>query len=115
MKKTIFLFSLLISSYACSAMQIVDISGIDKKMLLQSLYTHAKPLEMQIYPYIPNHILTDQVMESILAEGRGRIYYLHGRAMKIDISDDVVNTYLYNRHNGTNAAEKIIDALRSKL
>jgi len=112
MKKAILLFSLLISSYACSAMQ-VDISGIDKKMLLQSLYEYAKPLGMGIYHYTPNDTLPNQEMESILA--RGHIDYLHGRAMKINISGNSVNTFSYNRNHGENAAEKIIATLRSKL
>lgn len=108
MKKTIFLFSLLTTSHACFAMQ--DISGIDKKVLLQALYANAKPLGMGRLHYIPNHTLTDQEMESILVEGD--IDYLHGRVMKVDISGDSMETYLYNRDNGKDAAETIIAALR---
>jgi hypothetical protein len=112
MKKLIFI-SLSLASYACFAMK-VDISDIDKKVLLQALYTNAKPLGMGILSYIPNHVLPDQEMESILA--KGHIDYLHGRLMKINISKDSVDTSLYNEDNGKYAAERVIANLRkSKL
>ena len=110
MKKTFFLFSLLITSYACSAME-VNISGIDKKALLQALYSNAAPKGYGWCHYIPSHILPDQEMASILEKSR-RIDYLHGRAMKIDISEDSVDTSIYNEYNGKNLAEMIIGGLR---
>ncbi len=111
MKKTLFLFSLLTSSFACFGMKPnVDISDIDKKVLLQALYAHAKPLGMGKLHYIPNHQLTNQEMESILATDY--IDYLHGRVMKIDISGDSMETRLYNRDNGEGLAETIIANLR---
>jgi len=38
--------------------------------------------------------------------------YVHGKLMKIDISGDKVNTFLYNRDNGKNAAEDVIEQVR---
>lgn len=37
--------------------------------------------------------------------------YLHGRVMKIDITEDEVDTRLYNRDNGEGAAERAIDTI----
>ncbi len=89
----------------------VDISGIDKKELLQALYTHAEPKGYGWYHYISDHVLPDEERESILAKG-DRIDYLHGRGMKIDISDDSVDTSVYNEYNGERSAEMIIASLR---
>lgn len=110
MKKIFFLLSLLITSYSCSAMK-VDISGIDKKALLQALYAQAEPKGYGWFHYIPDHILPDEEMESILAKGN-RIDYLHGRAMKIYLTDNSIDTSIYNEYNGKNLAETIIASLR---
>lgn len=40
--------------------------------------------------------------------------YLAGRVMKISLKEDEVDTFLYNRDNGKDAAEKIIEALRTE-
>ena len=39
-------------------------------------------------------------------------YFLRGKAVKVDLSDNTINTELYNKYNGENAAEKVIAKLR---
>lgn len=41
------------------------------------------------------------------------IDYVHGRALKINVSADRADTWLYNQYNGANAAERIIERLQS--
>ncbi len=108
MKKII--FSLLVMSQFAVAMDSVDISGLDKKSLLNALYQRAKPLGMGFLHYIPNEKLSDSDAEAILKGGY--VDYLRGRVMKINLSGNSVNTRGYNRDNGPNAAEDVIEKLR---
>ena len=104
MKKIIFLFNLLVVSATCFAMQnTIDISGIDKKTLLQALYQRAQPQGMGHLHYIKNHELTNAQLEEFLQDDQ--IGYLFGRRMKINISTNSVYTLSYNEGNGKNASE----------
>lgn len=40
--------------------------------------------------------------------------YYKGRVMKVDLSEDTFDPYLYNRDNGEGLAEKLIEELRSR-
>ncbi len=89
----------------------VDISGIDKKALLRGLYSMARtPQGSRVFQYVQNDPLSDSAAEEILE--MGDIEYLRGRVMKIDISGDSVDTFLYDRDNGAGAAEEVINGLR---
>jgi hypothetical protein len=110
MIKTIFLFSVLITSHVCSAME-VDISGIDKKILLQALYTRAERQLMYGGLRVrPDYQLTDVEIQAAL--NQGFIGYITCKNLNIDISGDSMSTSSYNRINGKNAAETVVKELR---
>ena len=88
----------------------IDISGLDKVVLLKALYERAKPLGSGFLQYTPAP-LSDEVAEKA---SKKYIDYLNGRVMKINISGDEVNTRLYNRDNGASAAEEVIQNIKDK-
>lgn len=108
-------------------MSKIDISGIDKAELFAALYNHAKPLGMGFLHYDPTP-LTKESAEKLMRGGddsarmfpgmrSGRsLYfdYVKGRPLKIDLSGDEMDTYLYNRDQGDGAAERIVSELRAK-
>ncbi len=113
MKKTFLSLGLLLGiSAGCVAMENVDISGVNKKKLLKKLYERAQPQGRGFLHFQENDELSDADAEKLLQ--RGYIDYLRGRVMKIDITGDSVSTRLYNRDNGNNAAEEVIEEVRRK-
>ncbi|MFA6527532.1 MAG: hypothetical protein WCT20_03865 [Candidatus Babeliales bacterium] len=90
----------------------VNITGLPKEELAKALFRNARPLGMGFLAFKPNEELSDKEAHIIATSYAD---YVHGRLMKIDISGDTVNTRLYNRDNGQNAAEKVIETLRAKL
>jgi hypothetical protein len=108
-------------------MSTVNIAGLDKAELFAALYNHAKPLGMGFLHYDPTP-LTKEAAQSLMEAGddssrmfpgmrSGRsLYfdYVKGRPLKIDLSGDEMDTYLYNRDQGNDAAERIVAELRAK-
>lgn len=114
--KHIWVFSLLSFSFGCFATQ-VDISGIDKIVLLQKLFERAKPQQgccSQLSYSLEEGArrLSDSCAKQILQRGE-RIDYIRGRTIKIYFSEDYIDTWAYNRDNGENAAEEVIASLKS--
>ncbi len=93
----------------------VDISTLEKSELLAALYNRAKPQGNGMLHYDPAPMTADQAKELLnkLASDDLYFYYLAGRVMNIDISSDIMDTHLYNRDNGANAAEKVACSLES--
>lgn len=104
----------------------VSIAGLDKAELFAALYNHAQPLGMGFMQYDPT-VLTKEVAQKMMEGGddsarmfsgigsRRVLYfdYVKGRPLKIDLSGDELETSLYNRDQGKDAAEKIIAKLRA--
>ncbi len=90
---------------------IVDISDLNKKALLIRLYASAAPRGLGRLQY-KQGALSDADAESVLKGEGGRIDYLYGRSMKIDLSGKELDTSLYNRDNGDGVAEGVIASLR---
>lgn len=106
MKK--FFFLCLISCLSIGAMDITD---LDKKEVLRALFAVAKPQGYGHSQYKHSDTLTNEEIEG-LAKSGFYIDYLKGRVMKINLSTNIVDTRLYNRDNGPEAAEKAIAHLR---
>lgn len=104
----------------------MNIKGLDKAAILAALYNRATCQGMGILHYDPKPMTVDQA-RTILNQEQGdditqmfggfvhngnRLYfdYLKGRVMKVDLSKDELDTRLYNRDNGPNAAEDAIFA-----
>ena len=83
---------------------MVDISRKDKSAVLVALYNAAQPLGMSQLNYVPGDMSLDEA-RILINNGITDFDYLKGRVMKIDISGETLDTRLYNRDNGPNAAE----------
>ncbi len=108
-------------------MASIDIKGIDKAALLAALYNNAKPMGMGALQARPGVMTREDAMKAMFAGddgtrmfgetlGRGpdKLYfdYLYGRPLKVNLEGDVLETSMYNRDWGKDAAEKIVQSLR---
>jgi len=98
----------------------MNIKSINKATILAALYNRAQPLGHGFLHYDPvsmtvekaKDIITDRGDDHVAMFGpqvrANRLYfdYLKGRVMKVDLSKDDLDTRLYNRDNGDNAAEE---------
>lgn len=98
-------------------MSEINIAGIDKSALLQALHAKSKALGMSRMHDKGN--LTLQQCQEILSrcpviDGKVFMYfdYLAGRVMKVNISEETLDPYLYDRDNGPGAAQRVVDSLR---
>lgn len=85
---------------------MIDITGMSKPKVLAALYNASKPQGMGILHYDPSKMGT---MEAADLLSRYTYFdYLKGRVMKVDLSGDTFDPWLYDRDNGENAAARAI-------
>lgn len=84
----------------------MNIKGLSKAKILAALYNNSKPLGLGMLHSDPKQMTEKEAAE--LLENQTYFDYLKGRVMKIHLDSDELDTYLYNRDNGNDAAEKII-------
>lgn len=90
---------------------MIDISGLSKPAVLAALYNASRPLGMEFLSYTPTN-MTEQEAAAHLADSP-YFDYLNGRVMKISLKDDTsFAEHLYDRDNGSGAAQRVIDQLR---
>lgn len=89
----------------------MNISGLDKAEVLAALYNGSRQQGMGFLDRSGQEGMTVDHARGELSV-RTRFDYLNGRVMKVDLSGDELNTWLYNRDNGDGAAERIIESLR---
>lgn len=92
---------------------IINISKLDKAEVLAALYNNSRPQGLGIIPYEPRDMTIEQARD--LLKRQTRFDYIKGRVMKIDLSGNTLDPWLYNRDNGDKSAEKIIEGLEKKL
>jgi hypothetical protein len=85
----------------------MDISQLSKPKVLAALFNAAKPLGMGYLHYKPDHIMDEGEAANALQD-QTYFDYLEGRLVKVDMSQDVLDTAMYNRDNGEQAAENAI-------
>lgn len=86
----------------------MDITGLNKAEVLAALYNNAKAQGFGIF-IAEKRDMTIQEAEEILSVTEDKFFdYLKGRVMKINLAKDEVDTRLYNRDNGVDAAEMAI-------
>lgn len=56
--------------------------------------------------------MTVEDAQKILEGGQTDFDYLQGRVMKVDLSEDTLDPWLYDRDNGQGAAERAIAEVR---
>lgn len=90
----------------------IDITGLDKAEVLAILYNNAKPQGLGFLHYDPKDMTVEEARKALQTETY--FDYPGGRVMKVDLSEDTFDPYLYNRDNGEGLAEKLIEELRSR-
>ena len=91
---------------------MVSIKGLDKAEVLCALYDRARPLGMGLLHYNPQPMTRAEAMD--LLSKTQYFDYVRGRVMKVNLSNDEFDTWLFDRDNGDGAAESVISALRAK-
>ena len=92
----------------------IDISNIDKAELLAGLFNASKPLGLGFLAKGHNIKMSIDSAREILKDSNGYFDYLQGRVMKVDISGDNLDPYLYDRDNGSGAALQVVESVRRK-
>lgn len=102
--------------------ELVSIKGLDKADVLLTLWNHSQMQGLSFLAFakeltkedaktaITEHTYTDM-------EGKTRIYfdYFNGKVMKVDLTGDEFDPYLYDRDNGLGAAQRAIDLLYQEV
>jgi hypothetical protein len=91
----------------------MDISGLNKAEVLAALFNGSRQQGMGIMDKRGTLEMPPEAAQQVLDDSGTCFDYLYGRVMKIDLSGDELKTALYNRDNGHDAAEQIIDKLRA--
>ena len=76
---------------------------MNKAEVLAKLYNNAKPQGLGILHYDPKNMTLTEAQE-LLDSGQTYFDYVKGRVMKVDLSENELDPYLYDRDNGTGAA-----------
>ena len=92
---------------------IISIAGLSKAKVLAALYNASKQQGMGFMHQRGALGMTEEQAATELEHSK-YFDYLHGRVMKIALDSDDLETSLYNRDNGQNAAERVIAQLRSE-
>lgn len=88
----------------------MNIARLDKAAVLAALYNASRPLGAGFLQYDATPMTVEDARRYIDG-GQLRFDYLKGRVMKINLNEDDLDTWLYNRDNGKDAAERAIAAL----
>lgn len=108
-------FNIETNSYNC------DISKIDKKLLVRKLYDNARRHQCNaLINFLSNFSsvviveseISDQQIEKIIKDCKGKIGSINNIIINIDISENFFDTTDYNKINGKNAAETVITKIR---
>jgi hypothetical protein len=92
----------------------MNIANYDKAEVLAALYNNATVKGMGIFQAESGE-MTKEEAAKILEESHDKYFdYLKGRVMKISLANDGLETWLYNRDNGSGSAERVIGALAKK-
>ena len=90
----------------------IDISGMDRAEVLAALYNASKPLGSWPLRFVPQDMTTVEARELL---GVAAFFdYLKGRVMKVDLSTDSLDPWLYDRDNGPGAALRALAPLAAK-
>jgi hypothetical protein len=90
----------------------VFIGDIDKVMLLEALWYKQKPAAFYAFNMVQSPHF-DKVLASKAIETY--IDYYCGRCIKMDIHNDTVNPYAFDRDAGVGAFQQVVDQLRNNI
>lgn len=91
----------------------MDIRGLDKARVLKALFNRATCRGMGALSFTPAPMSDAQAAELMSRSGPTFYFdYVQGRVLKVSLRGEEVDTALYNRDNGSGAAE---DAVRREF
>lgn len=90
----------------------VYIGDLNKAELLIELYNNA-PVQGFGRSCDRSNLSIEDARE-LIDNQKGDFDYLNGRVLKVNLSEDYLDTWLYNRDNCPGRAEKIVEELRKK-
>ena len=86
---------------------MIDMKGKDKAEVLAKLYNASRPVGMG-FLHADGQDMTVAQARELLDAGQTYFDYLKGRVMKVDLSGDELDPWLYDRDNGQGAAAAAI-------
>lgn len=97
-------------------MTLVDISGIDKRLLLKELWSQSKNAsffgQYGLKCDINEDKIDSYINDNIDSYINGYIDYFCGRLIKSDLSGNMAESRFYDRDNGVGSFQSIVDRLR---
>ena len=90
----------------------VNIKGIDKVQLLEELWTAQK-----VASWFSFHPVQVPLFDRVKAQEavKEEIDYFQGRAIKLNLSNDSIDPWVYDRDAGQGTFKKIVDQLRERM
>ena len=104
---------------------IIDISKFEKEEVLAALVNGASAKNVPeigcFLKFFKQEPFTVQEAKKLILsirkfEGKRNLYfdYVHGRPLKVDLNTDELDTFLYDRDNGKDAAWEVVQELADK-
>lgn len=90
----------------------VSLEGLDKAAVFAALYNAARPQGLGFKHYSSSTMSTNEA-RTRFGPSFGEVDYVDGRVMKVDLSGEVFDPWLYDRDNGAGAAATVVNLLRS--
>ena len=96
-------------------MTTIDASDIPVGLLLAALYNNSRPVGFGIFG-ADAAVMTQEVADALMENGKTYFDYLHGRSLKIQLNDTAnINPHGYDRDNGgAGALLRLVEGLRTR-
>lgn len=92
----------------------VDITGLDKRVLLRKLWESSKSAPFFAMSNIPPHPLSESEIDKVFEMEEPYADYLSGRVIKTRFTTDLLDPWGYDRDNGSGAMQKVVDSMRKE-
>jgi len=97
-------------------MTTVSIAGLPRAAVLAALFNNSHQQGMGfLQPRGAQPMTVEQAADILAATPHGYFDYLHGRVLKVDLSTDDVDPYLYDRDLGPGALARAVDQVRRQV
>jgi len=91
--------------------KVINISKMNKAEVLSALYNAAKPQGMGYLHYDPTKMSVKEAAYIIEESPTTYFDYLKGRVLKVDLNDEQLDFWAYDRDNGTAAAANALSKI----
>lgn len=89
----------------------INIAGLDKAVVLATLYNAAKQQGLGRLEAAGTFQMTSITAQAHFDQGQTEFNYLHGRVLKLEFDSDELDVRLYDRDNGQGAAQRALTHL----